>query len=298
MMVCGKEIRVQGGLLRVARLEADKYEFLDDPEPVICGLRKCGARIDLFTFMQRLTEPSPKYHFPMEWDNVAVLPVTTFEHWWTQQIRFAPRGRVRQAEKKGVTVREVPFDDALVRGIWEINNETPIRQGKRFPHYGMTLERTRAYAGTFLDRSIFLGAFLGERLIGFAKLTCDENRTQANLMHILSLIEHRDKAPTNALLAQAVRSSAERQIPYLVYQNFSYGKSRQDTLSKFKEVNGFRQVNVPRYYVPLTLLGSVAFRLGLHHRLAERLPEPVAAKLRELRTHWYHRKFQNPTEAS
>ncbi|MFZ0962478.1 MAG: hypothetical protein WAO35_16400 [Terriglobia bacterium] len=298
MKVCGKEIRVQGTWIRIARLEADKYEFLDEPEAMLSGLRNCGRRIDLFTFMQRLTETSPKYTYPWEWDNLAVLPVTTFDHWWTQQIRFAPRGRVRQAGKKGVTVREVQFDDVLVRGIWEIYNECPIRQGKRFPHYGMSIERAREYAGTFLDGSIFLGAFLGERLIGFAKLTCDENRTQANLMHILSKVEHRDKAPTNALLAQAVRSVAERQIPFLVYQNFSYGKGRQDSLSKFKEVNGFLRIDLPRYYVPLTRLGSVAFRLGLHHRFAERFPESVAAKFRELRTLWYNHKFQSSTEAS
>jgi hypothetical protein len=74
----------------------------------------------------------------------------------------------------------------------------------------MSLGRVRTYAGTFLEKSVFIGAFLGEELIGFAKLTWDETRTQANLMHILAMVEHRDKAPTNALIAQAVRSTAER----------------------------------------------------------------------------------------
>ena len=36
---------------------------------------------------------------------------------------------MRRAEKRGVVVREVPFDDDLVRGIVEIYDETPIRQG-------------------------------------------------------------------------------------------------------------------------------------------------------------------------
>jgi hypothetical protein len=58
--ICGRGIKVQGLLTRVARLDADKYQFLDDPEPVIEGLRKCGTRIDLFTFMQRLPETSIK----------------------------------------------------------------------------------------------------------------------------------------------------------------------------------------------------------------------------------------------
>ena len=292
MRVCGKDIRVEGRLIRIARLEGDKYEFPQDPEAMLDGLRKSQTRIDLFTFLQRLPDTSSQYTYPMEWDNLAVLPISTFDHWWTQQIRSFPRNRARQAEKKGVMLREVPFDEALLRGICEIYNESPIRQGKRFPHYGMNLARAREYAGTFLETSIFIGAFLGTKLIGFAKLTCDETRTQANLMHVISMIEHKDKAPTNALIAQAVRSCADRGIPYLVYQNFSYGKRQGDSLSYFKEVNGFQRVNLPRYYVPLTRIGRVACRLGLHHRFADRIPESVVTKLRDFRKSWYSRKMQ------
>ena len=32
MKVCGKDIQVQGGLIRIARLKADGFEFLEDPE--------------------------------------------------------------------------------------------------------------------------------------------------------------------------------------------------------------------------------------------------------------------------
>jgi hypothetical protein len=297
MRICGKDIIVKGRLIRIARLDGDKYEFPDNPEGILDGLRKSGTRIDLFTFMQKLPETPPKYDYPMEWDNLAVLPVSTFDHWWTHQIGFKARNKAKQAEKKGVTLREVPFDDRLVQGIWRIYNECPIRQGKLFPHYGMSLARARDYAGTFLDSSIFIGAFTGEDLIGFVKLTCDESRTQANLMHIVSMIEHRDKAPTNALIAQAVRSCAERKIPYLVYSNFSYGKKQRDSLSDFKERNGFQRIDLPRYYVPLTGIGWASFRLGLHHRLADHLPESVAAKLREFRKAFYSRKFQATTEA-
>ena len=228
----------------------------------------------------------------MEWDNFAALPVSTFDHWWTKQIGFKARNKAKQAEKRGVELREIPFDDTLVRGICEIYNECPVRQGRRFPHYGMSFERAREYAGTFLDLSVFIGAFLDNQLIGFAKLTSDEDRTQMGLMHIVSMIQHRDKAPANALIAQAVRSCAARKIPYLVYSNFAYGKKQEDSLSDFKKRNGFDRVDIPRYYVPLTRLGWVAFRLGLHHRLVEYLPESAAAKLRAVRKAWYNHKYQ------
>jgi hypothetical protein len=292
MKVCGKDIQVQGGLIRIARLAADRYEFLEDPEPVLDGLRKSGIRIDLFTFMQKLPETSPKYRYPMVWDNFAALPVSTFDHWWTHQIDFKVRNKVRKAEKSGVSVREAPFDDALVQGIWEVYNECPIRQGKPFWHYGKDLETVRRENGTFLDRSVFIGAFLEGGLIGFAKLVSDEDHRQAGLMQILSMIRHRDKAPTNALIAQAVRSCAERGIPYLVYSNFSYGKKQRDSLSDFKQYNGFQRIKLPRYYVPLTLAGRAALRLRLHHGLADHIPELVLAQLRKLRRLWYGRRFQ------
>jgi len=297
MRVCGKEVKVQGRLIRIAHLDGDKYTFPENPEAMVAGLRKCGMRIDLFTFLQKLPETSPKYAYPMEWDNLAVLPVSTFDHWWTHQIRSLPRNRARQAEKKGAVIREVPFDDALLQGICGIYNECPIRQGKRFPHYGMDLERAREYAGTFPDRSIFIAAFLGESMIGFIKLVTDEARTQACAVHILSMIRHKDKAPTNALIAQAVRSCADRGISYLVYEHFSYGNKQGDSLSHFKEVNGFQRIDLPRYYVPLTGIGRAAFRLGLHHRIVDRVPEWVLRRLRELRNACYGHKFQPMTEA-
>jgi hypothetical protein len=134
-------------------------------------------------------------------------------------------------------------------------------------------------------------------MIGFIKLVYDETKTQADLVHILSMIQHRDKAPTNALVARAVRACAELGIPYLVYDNFGYGKKQKDSLSEFKEGMGFRRVDLPRYYVPLTWIGRVALRLGLHQRWVDRIPEPMAAKFRHLRTAWHKRKHRTLTAA-
>lgn len=296
MTICGKEVKVSGRLVRIARLDGDKFEFPADPEAVLAELRRCGSRVDLFTFLQKLPDSSPRYTYPMELDNLAVVPVSTFDNWWNKQIRSYPRNRARQAEKKGVALREVPFGEALLQGICGIYNECPVRQGKRFRHYGMTLERAHEYAGTFLDRSIFIGAFLGDTMIGFGKLVMDESRTQACLIHILSMVQHKEKAPTNALIAQAVRTCANRGIPYLVYEHFTYGKKQGDSLSHFKEVNGFQRMEVPRYYVPLTGLGRTAFRFGLHRRLIDRLPDSLASTLRAFRTAFYSRKFKTVAE--
>jgi hypothetical protein len=298
MKVCGKDIRVAGNWLKIARLDADKYQFLEDAESFVEELRKTRIRADLFTFMQRLPAAPPKYKFPMEWDNFAAIPISTFDNWWTNQLGFKARNKAKQAEKKGVVIREVPFSHQLVHGIWGIYNECPIRQGRRFPHYGKDLETIYGDEATYLDSSVFIGAFLDDKLIGFVKMVIDESRTQAGLMNIVSLIKQRDKAPTNALVAYAVRACAAREIPHLVYSNFSYGKKQRDSLSDFKERNAFQRMDVPRYYVPLTPLGGMAFTLGLHHRFVDHIPESVATKLRDFREAWYNRRFQSATEAS
>ena len=290
--VCGKDVKVQGRLVRIARLDGDKYTFPDNPQEFLTHLSECGTRIDIFTFLQKLPATSPSYSYPFEMDNLAVLQVTTFEHWWNNQIRSYPRNRARQAGKRGVVIREVPYGEALIEGICGIYNETPVRQGKKFPHYGITLDRARQYAGTFLDRSIYIGAFLGEQMIGFIKLTMDDSRTQADLVHILSMAQHKDKAPTNALIAEAVRACEKRNVPYLVYEHFTYGAKVGDSLSHFKEVNGFQRVDIPRYYVPLTVVGKVALRLGLHRRFVDRIPESMAGKFREFRKLWYEHRVQ------
>lgn len=285
------EIKIRGKLVRIGQIDGDKFKFLDDPEPTLLHLRQQKARPDIFTFMERMPHTSPRFRYPMEWDNLAVLTIPSFEHWWNQTLGFKARNKAKQAAKKGVTVREVPFDDDLVRGIWEIYNESPVRQGRRFPHYGRSIDSVRHISRTFPESSVFIGAFLDEKLIGFIKLLWDDSRTQAGVLHVISMIRHRDKAPTNALVAQAVRSCAERNIPYLVYSNFAYGKKERSGLSDFKERNGFERIQLPRYYVPLTPLGRTALRFGLHHRVSHYVPESIAAKLRDARYEWYKRRF-------
>lgn len=292
-----KKLQISGHMLRIARLDAEFYHYLSNPRLMIDRLRIRNERIDIFTFIQSLPDTKPKFDYLLEWDNLAVLPVSSFENWWTVQIGSKTRNHVRNADKKGIVVREVPFDEKLVRGICEIYNESPIRQGRRFPHYGKNLETVYKDEATYLDSSIFLGAYQGEELIGFIKMVVDETGVQASLMNILSKIQHRDKAPTNALIAQAVKSCAERKIGCLVYANFDYGNKQHDSLREFKQRNGFIRVDVPRYYVPLTRFGCVALRMGFHHRLIDCIPESIAGRLREIRKQMYHRKVQSAKEA-
>lgn len=291
MYINGKEIRVSGRMVRIASIDGEGYQFYNDPALVIEHLRHTPRRPHIFTFIQKLSDTTPRHPYHCEWDNMAVLPVSSFEDWMKNQIDFKVRNKVRKAEKNGIVLREVPYDDSFVRGISAIYNECPIRQGKRFWHYGKALEDVRKMNATFMDQSIFIGAYLNDQLIGFVKLVTDEDGGQAGLMQIISMVQHRDKAPTNALVAQAVRSCAARKIPHLWYANFSYGKKQSDSLADFKRHNGFKKVDVPRYYVPLTTIGRAAIACGLHHTAADWMPEMISSAFRKARGYWYAKRF-------
>lgn len=281
-----KEVWVEGALLRVAHLDGEKYTYPDNIEDLLHHLKSTRERIDVFTFLQHPPHTEPSYSFPIEWDNLAVMQIISFDHWWNEQLKSIGRNRARQAAKRGVVIEEIPFGDKLLHGIVEIHNETPIRQGRTFPHFGMDIDGARKYAGTFLDRSVFIGAFHENKLIGFIKLTLNEAATYACIVNILAMLKHRDKAPTNAMIAFAVKWCAERGISFLIYENFTYGRKPADSLSQFKEVNGFRRMDLPRYFVPLTPLGRVSLRFGLHRRLADYCPQGLLSMYRELRTWW------------
>ncbi len=291
MELQGREIRRRGSLIRVAFLDGEGYQFLDDPDAGVAALRKLRRRFDLFTFIQNLSDTTPRFAYPIEWDNLAALKVTTFESWMKNQIDFKARNKARKAAKAGVEVREAVYDDDFVRGISEIYNESPIRQGKPFWHYKKEIEAVRRMNATFTDRSIFIGAFFEGRLIGFVKLVANEDWSQAGLMQVVSMFRHREKAPTNALIAQAVKSCADRGIAHLWYANYSYGKKQEDGLAEFKRHNGFQKVEVPRYYVPLTIAGRVALRLGLHHQASDWIPEPLTSTYRKVRRIWFAKRF-------
>jgi hypothetical protein len=292
-----KDIIITGRLIRIASIRGEGWledGKIDDPETIISKIKEAKAGADLFTFEQVVPHCEPKFDYYMEWDNFAVLPITTFDHWWTKQVNDKTRNMVRRAQKKGVEVRVCAFEEAMVLGISKIYDETPIRQGRKFWHYRKGLDLVRKENSSFLERSEFIGAYSGQDLIGFIKLVYMGE--VAGIMQILSMVKERDKAPNNALVAKAVELCAEKGVRYLIYSKFTYGKKGIDPLADFKKHNAFQKMEVPRYYVPLNWKGSVGLKLGLHHELKEQLPESIAGYLRRTREKWYIWKMKKAVE--
>jgi hypothetical protein len=285
--VDGVRAILQGSFLKIAGLEAEWYGEVKDPEAVIGVIRTVLPEVDIFTFCQRLPETEPKFGYRMEWEPVAAIPIQSYDKWFNEQINSGARKAIRKAEKKGVKVRVVPFDDAFVEGLTCIVNETPIRQGRPYQHYGKDLAAVREEFSQDADRCDFVGAYYGRELIGFIKLF----RTPAYAIPfgMVSKIAHRDKSPQNALLSKAIELCAEKQLQYLLYGQWSAGG-----LGDFKQNNGCVRIDVPRYYVPLTLKGTLALRWNLHRGLVAALPPALKARLIALRSRLYARRPGGP----
>jgi hypothetical protein len=283
--VNGQTYSVTRGVVRVVSYEDEWYADLGDPASVAEALGKSSLKPDIFTFWQRLPDLEPKYSYPMELDSIAALPIKSYTYWWEKQIDRKARNKVRKALKSGVVVKPASFDDAFVKGMTSIFNETPIRQGRRYLHYGKNFDTVKREFSRFLFREELLGAYLGDELVGFIMIV-DAGR-YASLGQIISKIAYRDLAPTNALLAKAVERCAEKGFPYLVYAYWL-----DDTLGDFKRSNGFQKFDFPRYYVPLTPRGKLALRLGLHRGWKEAVPKRLRKPLKRLRRHWYELRWR------
>ncbi len=281
-------IVINGRWVRVAKI-FDEYwleaDTLPDPHRVLQLLRDAQHNADLFTFSQRVPDTKPRFNFPMEWDNVAVIPVSSHETWFREQISSASRRNIRASEKKGVEVRVTEFDEKYIHGVMSIYNESPIRGGRKYWHYGKDFVTVQAENGTYRERSTFLGAYFQDEMIGYMKIVWDTH--SAAIMQILSKIEFRDKRPNNAFLSEAVRLCSERKIPYLLYERFVYGNKTDSSLTRFKRENGFVRMDIPRYYAPLTFTGSMSLKLGLHTDPTDMIPQWLRGRLVDMRDTWY-----------
>jgi hypothetical protein len=289
--ICGRTVVVIGSWLRRATIKDEDVvegEIVTNPSVFIDELRNSPLQADIFCFSQKIPDITPRYGYPCEWDNWAVISLTSFDDWW-EKLPQESRRNVRRAAKRGVVVRVTQFDDELVRGIQSIYNETPIRQGRRFWHFEKDYETIKMENATYLDRSNFLGAYFEGELIGFIKIIYLDKI--ASLIQIISKIEHQDKRPTNALIAKAVEVCHQKGVKFLVYTKFAYDGNQSSPLTEFKRRNGFEEMRYPRYFVPLTAKGALAVKLGIHRGLRRLIPAPILISLKSLRSRIYQRRY-------
>lgn len=278
----GQTFSISRGPANVVSLEDEWYEDVRDPQAVINSLREQRAvSADIFTFWQRLPDIEPRYAFQREWEAIAVLEAN-YDRWFNQVIKSRVRNQIRKAEKEGIVVRETAYDDDFVRGMTAIFNEAPVRQGRRFWHYGKDFDTVKRQFSRYIHREHMLGAYFNGEMIGFIMLG---NAGSFGITgQIISSVKHRDKGTNNALIAKAVEVCEQAGLQHLVYLFWS-----EDSLSEFKRRCGFERTLVPRYYVPLTLRGEMALKAGAHKGWKAMVPAGLKSSLKRFRASWYER---------
>jgi hypothetical protein len=286
--ICDRNVIVLGKRLKVASIQDEfciEGEIAPNPESFAAELKHYVLKPDLFTFPQKVNDLTPRFDFHLEWEHLAVIPITTYQDWLTKGIRRGGRVNLNRARREGVIVRTVSFDDDFVQAIKQLYDETPVRQGRPFWHYRKSFEEIKEIHATYRDRAEYIGAYFGDELIGFIKMVYVGE--VARTMNVIGKEKYFCKRPTNALIAKAVEICAENGVRYLVYGQYRFPGKKESSLSDFKRRNGFQEFKVPRYYVPLTKKGRLALALGLHRDRNTLVPWPVMKPLLQLRTLYF-----------
>jgi hypothetical protein len=254
----------------------DAKEYEKDITPTEEFLEKLRERgVDIFTFIERkwCSEMSSS----LDWwvkteDNIGLLKVTSYEEWF-KDLDKKTRNMIRKAEKGGVKTVVAEPNEKFAEGVWKIYNETPIRQNRAFPHYGISLDAVRQ--GIFsASNGVFIGAYLQDELVGFAQIT--QGESTGILTQLLSLQKHFDKAVNNALIAKAVEVCEKKNLGWLIYGRM---ETAHPSLDRFKRNNGFLKFPITRFYIPITNRGKIAVKLGLHRDLKDALPKSLRYRL-------------------
>jgi hypothetical protein len=273
---------------RTASIKDEEFiqgESVSEPHEFIEAMKKSGIRADLFKFVQKFPDVEPKYNFHFEWDNVAALEVKSFSDWFEKKISVNIRKNLRRSVRRGVSVEVRELNDSFIKDVLSIYNETPVRQGRKFWHYGKNFETVKKEISTYLDRSLFIGAFHEERMIGFIKMVRVDKI--ARLMHIVSMASHIDKHPTNALIAKAIEVCEQKGCTHLTYGKYIYGRNAGSSLTEFKHRNGFKQFLVPQYFIPLNGRGRLALKTGMHRGLKGMVPEKIFSAALRMRAKYH-----------
>ena len=267
----------RSGLLQAAIVQDEDYVIpsqIPAPPVVLQAVQAAHLNADVVLVGQDFRNPQPLYpDLPRESDNVAAVPLSSYEQ-WLAALSQPTRRNIRLAEKRGVEIKVEGYSEEFARGIKEIYDESPVRQGRKFWHYDKSLQAVYEENGTYQSSSDYLAAYCDSVMIGFIKVVYVGN--VARIMQILGMTAHFDKKPMFALMAKAVERACQKGATHLTYCKYTYEGQEDTSIAEFKRRLGFIQFDFPMYVLPVSVKGRLGVRLGAHRGLRAMLPRPVA----------------------
>jgi hypothetical protein len=288
-----RDVICLGRWLRIATIRDEEWlegEAAPEPLQFLNALKASGLPADIFAFSDPIDGARILSGFPFEMDNAAVIRTDNYDKWWDELPQEA-RKNTRRAAKRGVEIRRVALDDAFIAGVKAIYDETPVRQGRLFWHYGKDVKTVRRENESYLDRCEFLGAYYQNELIGFIKYVFVGH--DARIMQILCLNAHQDKRPIIALIVKAAERCHALGLKHLIYGKYTYDQKADSSITEFKKRLGFEQLEFRRYYAPLTIRGRLALSIGAHRGWKGVLPPVVVRYLLQARSWWLQRGLKS-----
>src|SRR4051812_13006992 len=94
----GRTVITTGTWLRRAEIMDDELlegESVTDLDQFVAAL-KAMCRADIFTFAQKFPDTTPRWKQRLEWDNVAVVPITTLADWLQHRVAHDARKAVNR----------------------------------------------------------------------------------------------------------------------------------------------------------------------------------------------------------
>lgn len=228
-------------------------------------------------------------------DNVSCLPLTTPSRWLASLSQEARRN-VRLAARRGVAVERLRFTPEAATELKAIYDETPLRQGRIFPHFGKPLASVHEENSTYAERSVYLAARLEGEMCGFLKMV--RVGSAFKIMQILALQRLRSHRVMNALIAAAVEEACAARAECLIYCRHYYGRETDHSLTVFKERNGFRALHHRRLFLPLTLRGRLGLLCGLHRSLRSIAPPALLRPAFALRSLTHRLRVESMTHVA
>ena len=129
-VIANKEIVVNGKLFRTAKLRHEWCDFFEEPIAAIDEFKHGTPVADVLTFVPEVYGAQCAYPLQKEIASVAVLTFTNYKTWW-DNMGFKARNKTRKAQKAGVELRMDALTDDFAKGVENIYNESPTRQGRK-----------------------------------------------------------------------------------------------------------------------------------------------------------------------
>src|SRR5215831_305026 len=88
-LIAGKTVVAKGKYIKVAVVHDEEFldsDAVDNPDQFIADLKGSGLGADILSFTQMGINPRPLLPYYMEFDNLAVVPITTSAEWWQNRL--------------------------------------------------------------------------------------------------------------------------------------------------------------------------------------------------------------------